>query len=158
LVFRNVLVLRLSAEFSKIEIFPPRARPIGGEYTGVCPYLLSIKLDREGEDVDKNMWVEEAVHPYCGREECCLWEVLVFRQRQEGFVQVAIWQEDGGILARVGPKREDACNSSKGGHKGPIVAGVEPALNTGAIRECEEGHDKVFGVWDGVNKDGGVVR
>jgi len=71
-VLGDVEVLGLSMQFGKIVIFALRARPVGRENTGVCPCWLSIKPDGEGEDVDKNVGVEEAVHPQSASEQCGL--------------------------------------------------------------------------------------
>jgi len=57
--------LRLSPEFRKVEIFSLWAWPIAGEDAWVCPRWLSIKLDGQGEDCDRDVGVEEAMHVDC---------------------------------------------------------------------------------------------
>jgi len=67
-------------------------------------------------------------------------------------VEVAVWQEDGGILARMGSEGEDAHYGSEGGGKGVVMARTESPFNACPIGEDEESHDEVFGVGDRVNK------
>jgi len=69
-----------SAQFGKIEVFAMRARPVRRKDSGVSPRWLSIKLDREGEDIDKNVGVEEAVHSQSASEQRGLGKVFVLRK------------------------------------------------------------------------------
>ena len=129
LVLGDVVMLGLGMELSKVEVLTSRARPLRGKDMGVRLHWLSIKLDGEGENVDENMGVEEAVHPHHHGKQRRLWEVLVLCQGQEGFVKVAVRQEDGGVLARVGAQGKDAHNSSEGGCKDAVMAGVETTFD-----------------------------
>jgi len=61
-------------------------------------------------------------------------------------VEVVVWQEDSGVLARMGSKGEDTCYGSEGGGKSTVVAHMEPAFDAHPIREDKISHDKVFGV------------
>jgi len=47
---------------------------------GVHPCRLSIKLDGEGENIDKNVRVEEAMHIQGASEQHGLGEVFLFHQ------------------------------------------------------------------------------
>jgi len=93
--------LGFCAKFRKVKVLPSGARPIACEDAWVHPCRLSIKLYGEGEDTDRGVGMEKAMHVDRCREEGGLWEVLLFGQRQERAVEVAVRQEDDGVFARV---------------------------------------------------------
>ena len=122
-------VLGFGVQLGKIEVLATRTRPIGHKDLGVHPCQLSIKLDGEGEDIDKDVWVEEAMHPQCTCKQRGLGKVLMLRQGEEGLVEVAIRQENSGVFAQMGSKGEDPCNGSKSGGKSAVMACAEPAFD-----------------------------
>ena len=109
-VVGDVVMLCLDTEFREVEVFSPGTRPIGGEYAGVCARRLSIKLNGQRENGDEDVGVEKTLHFQGACEQRCLGKVLVFREGEEGAMEVAVGEEYCCVLARVGAKREDAGN------------------------------------------------
>jgi len=156
-VIRDVMVLGFGLEFRKVKVFPSGARPVGSENAGVCMRRLSIKLDGQGEDSDEGVGMEEALHAQGACEQGRLGKVFVLCKGKEGTVEVAVRQEDSGVSSQVWPKREDAGDGGQGGSKGVVMAGTDAAFSACSIDKDQVSHNKVFGVWDRVNVDGGVV-
>ena len=157
MVVRDVVMLCLGSKLRKVEVFPLGTRPVRGKDAGVCARWLSIKLNGQGEDSDKGVGVEEALHAQGASGQCCLWEVLLFHKGKEGAVEVTVGQEDRRVLARVWTKGEDTGNGGQSGGKDVVVACMGALLDACSINEDQVGHDKVFGVGDQVDKDGGVI-
>ena len=63
MVVRDVMVLCLSSEFSKVEVLSLWTWPVRGEDTRVCVRWLSIKLNGQREDSDEGVGVKETLHP-----------------------------------------------------------------------------------------------
>jgi len=107
---------------------------------------------------DRDVRVEEAVHPDGGRECVGLGKVFMLSKRQEWAVEVAVRHKDDGVLAWVRAQGEDASNCSFSGSDCAIMAGAEATFNALAIREGEEGGYKVVRMRDGEDVDGCVVN
>jgi len=138
--------LCFSSQLGKVEVFSAGAQPVAGEDSGVGACGLSIKLDGQRVDGDGNVRMEEALHAKCPCKQGSLGEIFVLRQGQEGVVKVPIWNENENVLAWVGSKREDTCNSSFCSSKCAIMASAKTALDACAIGEGEEGDNEVVRV------------
>ena len=104
-------------------------------------------------DGDGDVRVEEALHPKRPCDQGGLGEIFVFREREEGAVEVPIRNEYGGVSTRMGPKREDPRDGRLRSCERAVMASTEAAFNARAISEGEEGSNKVVGVGNRVDVD-----
>ena len=109
-------------------------------------------------DGDGDVRVKEALHAKHPGEQGGLGEVLVLREREEGAVEVPVWNKYDDVSAWMGPEREDARNGRFRSCERAIVTSAEAAFNASAVSEGEEGGDKVVRVRNGIDVDRIVVR
>jgi len=81
----------------------------------------------------------------------------VLRKGEERAVEVLVRNENDGMLARVGSKREDARDGRFCCCEGAIMTSAETAFNARAVSEGEESEDKVIGMRDGEDMDRVVI-